>query len=77
MSILLEDGTEWTPSTLDETREFAGKRPAWKNLADGQGCAECDAHNSPVRHFGSPMCRSFGIAVLGGWRTHCTCDACF
>lgn len=32
--------------------------------------------NTPVRHEGSPYCKS-GSFASGGHRTHCTCDTCF
>ena len=39
------------------------------------GCSVCDG-DSPVRHFGSKLCKS-GSLASGGDRAHCTCDTCF
>jgi len=59
------------------------KRPRWANLekgsddpTTGKPCAQCENFTGGGLHFGSPNCKSYGIAA-GGTRVHCTCDACF
>lgn len=46
-----------------------------------EGCDYCDrlrAEGSTFHpnHWGSPLCRSNGLAA-GGTKAHCTCNACF
>lgn len=54
----------------------AGPAKPWSNLPQGQ-CTECDRHTGGPTHFGSPSCKSNGAAAPGGYRTHCSCDACY
>lgn len=58
--------------------------PTWSNLAfgekdprTGKPCPECENFKGGGNHWGSPNCKSKGLAVKGGFRSHCTCDACF
>lgn len=52
-------------------------RPKWTNLEKGEGCETCDAGGPGPNHYGSPFCKSHGLAAPGGTRAHCSCDSCY
>lgn len=66
---------EWIYEEVEITDLNEIRSIAFTNLAPGQ-CRSCDFRNGGPQHFGSPLCRSGGLAA-GGTRSHCSCDACY